>query len=106
MSKFLRGFASVLAVLVFAGIAQAGIVRGTVNNATTGKPGAGVEVVLIQLQRGMTPVANTKTDASRSIQLRQPGYQRSADAGARHLQRREFSSAAAPWKKLGERRCI
>jgi hypothetical protein len=35
-----------------------------VNNGTTGKPGAGVEVVLIQLQGGMQPVANTKTDAA------------------------------------------
>jgi len=32
-------------------------VHGTVNNGTTGKPGAGVEVVLIQLQGGMQPVA-------------------------------------------------
>jgi hypothetical protein len=72
MSKFLRGFASVVAVLVFAGIAQAGIVRGTVNNATTGKPGAGVEVVLIQLQGGMTPVANTKTDASGQFSFDNP----------------------------------
>jgi hypothetical protein len=79
MSEFLRGFASVLAVLVFAGIAQAGIVRGTVNNATTGKPGAGVEVVLIQLQGGMTPVANTKTDASGQFSFDNP------DIGARPM---------------------
>jgi hypothetical protein len=43
--------------------AQAGTVHGTVKNGTTGKPGAGVEVILIQLQGGMQPVSNSKTDA-------------------------------------------
>ncbi len=38
-------------------------VHGTVKNGTTGKPAAGVEVVLIQLQGGMQPVLNSKTDA-------------------------------------------
>lgn len=38
-------------------------VHGTVKNGTTGKPGADVEVILIQLQGGMQPVLNTKTDA-------------------------------------------
>jgi hypothetical protein len=60
-------------------IASAGTVRGTVNNATTGKPGAGVEVVLIQLQGGMTPVANTKTDASGQFSFDNP------DIGARPM---------------------
>ena len=32
-------------------------------NGTTGKPAANVEMILIQLQGGMQPVANTKTDA-------------------------------------------
>jgi hypothetical protein len=45
-------------------LAQAGSVTGTVTNGTTGKPAAGTEVILIQLQGGMQPVANTKTDAS------------------------------------------
>jgi hypothetical protein len=44
-------------------VAQAGTVHGTVKNGTTGKPGAGVEVILIQLQGGMQPVSNSKTDA-------------------------------------------
>jgi hypothetical protein len=43
-------------------IAEAGTVHGTVKNGTTGKPAAGVEVVLLQLQGGMQPVANGKTD--------------------------------------------
>ena len=42
--------------------AQAGTLHGTVKNGTTSKPGAGVEVILIQLQGGMQPVANAKSD--------------------------------------------
>jgi len=57
-------FAVALAILAFAQTNFAATVHGTVNNGTTGKPGAGVEVVLIQLQGGMQPVAHTKTDAS------------------------------------------
>jgi len=45
-----------------AGAAHAGTLHGTVKNGTTSKAAAGVEVVLIQLQGGMQPVANTKTD--------------------------------------------
>jgi len=41
---------------------QAGTVHGTVKNGTTGKVAAGVPVMLIQLQGGMQPVANTKSD--------------------------------------------
>jgi hypothetical protein len=44
-------------------VANAGTVTGTVRNGTTGKTAAGVEMILIQLQGGMQPVANTKTDA-------------------------------------------
>lgn len=39
------------------------VARGTVKNGTTGKPAADIEVILIQLQGGMQPVLNTKTDA-------------------------------------------
>jgi hypothetical protein len=45
------------------GFAQAGTVRGTVKNGTTGKPAEGIEIILIQLQGGMQPVVNSKTDA-------------------------------------------
>jgi hypothetical protein len=38
-------------------------VHGTVKNGTTGKPAGGIEVILIQLQGGMQPVLNSKTDA-------------------------------------------
>jgi len=43
--------------------ALAGTVTGTVSNGTSGKAAAGVDVILIQLQGGMQPVASTKTDA-------------------------------------------
>jgi hypothetical protein len=53
--------------------ALAGTVSGTVTNGTTGKPAAGVEVILIQLQGGMQPVANTKTDANGRYTFENPG---------------------------------
>jgi len=43
--------------------AQAGTLHGTVWNGTTGRPAPGIDVILIQLQGGMQPVANSKTDA-------------------------------------------
>jgi hypothetical protein len=42
---------------------RAGTVDGVVRNGTTGKIAAGADVILIQLQGGMQPVAKTKTDA-------------------------------------------
>src|SRR5262245_15143173 len=62
-----------LALAAIAPGVRAGTVHGTVNNGTTGKPGAGVEVVLIQLQGGMTPVAKTKSDASGQFTFDNPG---------------------------------
>lgn len=44
--------------------AFAGTVTGTVTNGTSGKPAAGVDVILIQLQGTMKPVATTKTDSA------------------------------------------
>lgn len=38
-------------------------VHGTVKNGTTGKPAADIEVILIQLQGGMQPVLNSKTNS-------------------------------------------
>ena len=65
-------FATALTILAFAQTDHAATVHGTVNNGTTGKPGVGVEVVLIQLQGGMQPVANTKTDASGNFTFDNP----------------------------------
>jgi hypothetical protein len=43
--------------------AFAGTLNGTVKNGTNGSLAVGVDVILIQLQGGMQPVANTKTDS-------------------------------------------
>ena len=51
-------------VFFLASTASAGTVTGTVRNGTTGQPASGAQVILIQLQGGMQPVANTKTDSS------------------------------------------
>src|SRR5690242_13194239 len=65
---FSRALVSALAclalLLAFACVASAGTVTGSIRNGTDGKLAAGVDVILIQLQGGMQPVANTKTDAS------------------------------------------
>ncbi len=54
-----------LAILFLATVAtaEAGTVRGNVENGTTGKPAPGVDLVLIQLQGGMQEVAHSKSDA-------------------------------------------
>jgi hypothetical protein len=49
--------------VVATGAVQAGTLHGSVKNGTTSKPAADIEVILIQLQGGMQPVANAKTDA-------------------------------------------
>lgn len=62
--KFAKIFCcAVLMYFVGIGTAQAGTVHGTVKNGTTGKSAPGVAVMLIQLQGGMQPVANTQSDA-------------------------------------------
>ena len=63
-----------LLVLFAAGIpANAETMQGKVVNATTGKPAASIEVILIQLQGGMQPVANTKTNAQGEFMFDNPG---------------------------------
>jgi len=79
LRRLLECAAVLLAALVIAPIVSAGTVRGRVNNATTGMPGAGVDVVLIQLQGGMTAVANTKSDARGQFSFENP------DIGARPM---------------------
>jgi hypothetical protein len=65
--QWLRGgarFVLALALLCFvAADSFAGTVTGVVHNGTTGKAAGGVDVILLQLQGGMQPVANVKTDA-------------------------------------------
>jgi hypothetical protein len=69
LRKFCVAFAS---WLLFAVAAQGGVLNGTVKNGTTGKAAAGVEVILIQLQGGMQPVANSKTDAQGQFSFDNP----------------------------------
>jgi len=59
----LRWLFAIACLLFVAWGANAGTVSGTVRNGTTGKLAGGVDVILIQLQGGMQPVANTKSDA-------------------------------------------
>jgi hypothetical protein len=65
----------VLVLLLLAGAAaQAGTVSGIIHNGTNAnKPAAGVDVLLIQLQGGMSVVASTKTDAAGHYQIDNPG---------------------------------
>src|SRR5260370_4844284 len=62
-----------LALAPLAAIAEAGTVHGTVVNGTTGKPAAGIEPVLIQLQGGMQEVAHSKNRAQGEFTFDQPG---------------------------------
>ena len=64
-----------LLLLIFAAAAttaSAGTLNGTVKNGTTGQVAAGADVILIQLQGGMQPVANTKTDAQGQFHFDNP----------------------------------
>ena len=68
---FLR-FAAVVVLLLAGKTAAAGTVHGTVTDGTTGKPASGIEVILIELQGTMQPVANTKTDANGAFSFDNP----------------------------------
>jgi hypothetical protein len=59
------GFAALLGAFLLTPLhaAYGATVHGTVKNGTTGKNVADVEVILIQLQGGMQPVLNSKTNA-------------------------------------------
>ncbi|MGA8367722.1 MAG: carboxypeptidase regulatory-like domain-containing protein, partial [Candidatus Acidiferrales bacterium] len=60
---YLRWLLASLLPCLLASASSAGTVTGTIRNGTTGKPAAGVDVILIQLQGTMQPVANTTTDS-------------------------------------------
>jgi hypothetical protein len=66
---------ALLGALVLAplAIAEAGTVRGTVMNGTTGKAAAGIELILIQLQGGMQEVAHSKSGAEGEFTFDHPG---------------------------------
>ena len=61
--KAISNAAILIAILFLASWASAQTLTGTVKNATTGKPSAGDEVVLLKLGQGMEEAGRTKTDA-------------------------------------------
>ena len=68
----LRCVVVTLAALLFTFSARTGVLHGTVKNGTSGKVAADIEVILIQLQGGMQPVANSKTDAQGQFSFDNP----------------------------------
>jgi hypothetical protein len=54
---------STLAIVLLASFAAAQTLTGTVKNATTGKPAAGDEIILLKLGQGMEEAGRTKADA-------------------------------------------
>src|SRR5579871_1653540 len=58
--------------LLLASVCFAGEVSGTITNGTTGKPAAGVDLILFQLQGTMKQAATAKTDASGHYTLDSP----------------------------------
>jgi len=77
--RSMRVFALITATLLPIAMTQAGTVHGTVKNGTTGKPAPGIQVILIQLQGGMQPVANSQSDAQGQFSFDHP------DIGARPM---------------------
>src|SRR5271156_3157632 len=73
MNRLLSKFALVLLVsAATAFTAFAGKVTGTIRNGTNGKPGAGLDVILIQLQGGMQGIATVKSDAQGRFTIDNP----------------------------------
>jgi hypothetical protein len=75
MTKFRSVISRCFAVslLVLSGaLAQAANVTGTVTNKTTGKPSAGDDVALVDVQAGMNEAATAKTDAKGQYFLQIP----------------------------------
>src|SRR3977135_2152116 len=75
MRRLFSARLALLGTLVLAplAIAEAGTVRGTVMNGTTGKAAAGIDLVLIQLQGGMQEVAHSKSGAQGEFTFDHPG---------------------------------
>ena len=70
--RWLRRLATSLLPWLVASACWAGTVTGTVTNGTTGMPAAGVDVILIELQGAMQPVAQTRTDGQGHYELSHP----------------------------------
>jgi hypothetical protein len=68
-----------VALMLSSALASAETLTGTVKNGTTGKPGAGDDVVLIKLAQGMEEAGRTKADAQGKFSFNLE------DAGGPHL---------------------
>src|SRR5271170_86206 len=62
-----------ISLLLTGALAHATTVTGKVTNKTTGKPAAGDQVVLVDVQAGMGEVAHATTDANGRYSLTLPG---------------------------------
>jgi hypothetical protein len=72
MTQLRRVCVVLMLALVAGASARAAELHGAVKNGTTGKAAPGIEVILIQLQGGMQPVANSKTDAQGQFSFENP----------------------------------
>jgi len=70
---FRRAVGCIALLVAGAAVSFAGTVTGVIRNGTTGAVAPGVDVILIQLQGGMQPVANTKSDAKGAYKFDYPG---------------------------------
>ncbi len=62
------------ALAILLSLPVAGAMEGVVQNGTTGREQAGVEVTLMKLEQGMQPIGSTKTDAAGKFRFEQePG---------------------------------
>jgi hypothetical protein len=71
-SAQLRFACAFVFLILAAGVSSAGTLTGVVHNGTTGAPGAGLDVILIQLQGGMQPVATVKSDTQGHFHFDRP----------------------------------
>jgi hypothetical protein len=67
-----RAIRAFCAILLLTALAAAETLTGTVTNATTGKPSAGDDVVLLALSQGLNEAGRTRTDSRGSFQLDLP----------------------------------
>ena len=73
ISKFFMCRSLTVSLLMFAcALAQAATVTGTVTNKTTGKPSAGDQVELVDVQAGMSDAATGTTDSKGQYSLQLP----------------------------------
>ncbi len=64
--------ATALMIVLACASAMAGELSGSIKNGTDGKPGAGLDVILIKLQGGMQPVETIKSDAQGNFKFSRP----------------------------------